>query len=60
MLAGIGRGLSNAELAESLVISELTVKSHVGRIFAKLGVRDRAAAIVYAFDHGIVTPTATD
>ena len=32
------------------------MKSHVGRIFAKLGLRDRAAAIVYAFDHGIVTP----
>jgi DNA-binding NarL/FixJ family response regulator len=51
----IGRGRSNAEIAESLVISEVTVKSHVGHIFAKLGLRDRAAAIVYAFDHGIVT-----
>ena len=50
----IGRGLSNGEIAASLVISELTVKSHVGRIFAKLELRDRAAAIVYAFDHGIV------
>jgi DNA-binding NarL/FixJ family response regulator len=50
----IGRGLSNAEIAETLVISELTVKSHVGRIFAKLDLRDRAAAIVYAFDQGIV------
>lgn len=60
VLAGIGRGLSNAELAASLVISELTVKSHVGRIFAKLGVRDRAGAIVYAFDHGIVSPAAPD
>lgn len=36
--------------------SELTVKSHIGRIFTKLGLRDRAAAIVYAFDHGIVSP----
>jgi DNA-binding NarL/FixJ family response regulator len=51
----IGRGRSNAEIAESLVISEVTVKSHVGHIFAKLGLRDRAAAIVYAFDHGIVS-----
>jgi DNA-binding NarL/FixJ family response regulator len=51
----IGRGSTNAEIAESLVISEVTVKSHVGHIFAKLGLRDRAAAIVYAFDHGIVS-----
>jgi DNA-binding NarL/FixJ family response regulator len=50
----IGRGLTNAEIAETLVISELTVKSHIGRIFAKLDLRDRAAAIVYAFDQGIV------
>jgi len=57
VLVAIGKGLSNAEISEALVISELTVKSHVGRIFAKLGLRDRAAAIVYAFDRGIVTPT---
>jgi DNA-binding NarL/FixJ family response regulator len=56
VLLGIGRGLSNAEIARALVISEVTVKSHVGRIFTKLGLRDRAAAIVYAFDNGIVTP----
>jgi DNA-binding NarL/FixJ family response regulator len=52
----IGRGLSNREIAESLVISELTVKSHIGRVLTKLDLRDRAAAIVYAFDHGIVAP----
>jgi DNA-binding NarL/FixJ family response regulator len=52
----IGRGHTNAEIAESLVISELTVKSHIGHIFTKLDLRDRAAAIVYAFDHGIVGP----
>lgn len=56
VLRMIGRGLGNAEIARALVISELTVKSHVGRIFAKLGLRDRAAAIVYAFDHGLVQP----
>ena len=56
VLALVGRGLSNAEVAAELVISELTVKSHIGHVFAKLGLRDRAAAIVYAFDHGIVGP----
>ncbi|TDQ00934.1 response regulator transcription factor [Labedaea rhizosphaerae] len=54
VLRAIGQGLTNAEIAASLVISELTVKSHIGRIFAKLDLRDRAAAIVYAFDNGIV------
>jgi DNA-binding NarL/FixJ family response regulator len=53
----IGRGLSNSEIAETLYISEVTVKSHIGHIFTKLGVRDRAAAIVFAFDHGVVEPS---
>jgi DNA-binding NarL/FixJ family response regulator len=52
----MGCGLTNAEIAEALFISELTVKSHIGRIFVKLALRDRAAAVVYAFDHGIVRP----
>ena len=52
----IGRGLSNNEIADELVISEVTVKSHIGRIFTKLDLRDRAAAIVYAFDNGLVRP----
>lgn len=56
VLSLIGRGRSNTEIAEELYISEVTVKSHIGRIFAKLDLRDRAAAIVYAFDHRIVTP----
>lgn len=56
VLEAIGGGLSNTEIAARLHISELTVKSHVGRIFTKLGLRDRAAAVVYAFDHGIVVP----
>jgi DNA-binding NarL/FixJ family response regulator len=59
VLIAIGKGLSNTEIAAALVISELTVKSHIGRIFAKLGVRDRAAAIVYAFDHGLVSPSSS-
>jgi DNA-binding NarL/FixJ family response regulator len=57
VLHAIGQGRSNAEIAAVLSISELTVKSHIGRIFTKLGLRDRAAAIVYAFDHGIVAPS---
>jgi DNA-binding NarL/FixJ family response regulator len=56
VLALIGRGLSNTEIAHDLAISEVTVKSHVGHIFTKLDLRDRAAAIVFAFDHGIVEP----
>ncbi|HEY3096050.1 MAG TPA: response regulator transcription factor [Acidimicrobiia bacterium] len=52
----IGRGASNAEIAEALFVSEATVKSHIGHIFTKLDLRDRAAAIVFAFDHGLVAP----
>ncbi|KAF0836648.1 response regulator [Nocardia caishijiensis] len=52
----IGRGRVNSEIATELGISEVTVKSHVGHIFGKLDLRDRAAAIVFAFDHGVVTP----
>ncbi|HEV7760190.1 MAG TPA: response regulator transcription factor [Acidimicrobiales bacterium] len=52
----VSRGLSNVEIAGTLHVGEATVKTHVGSIFMKLGVRDRAAAIVYAFDHGVVQP----
>lgn len=55
----IGRGLSNTEIAAALGISEVTVKSHIGRIFTKLDLRDRAAAIVFAFDHRLVSPGGT-
>lgn len=54
VLRHMARGATNGEIAGSLYVSEATVKSHVGAIFAKLGVRDRAAAIVFAYDHGIV------
>jgi len=50
----MARGATNAEIAERLYVSEATVKTHVGKVFMKLGARDRAAAIVYAYDHGIV------
>jgi DNA-binding NarL/FixJ family response regulator len=56
VLRHMARGATNAEIATSLIVSEATVKTHVGSIFAKLGVRDRAAAIVFAYDHGIVEP----
>jgi DNA-binding NarL/FixJ family response regulator len=52
----MARGATNGEIAEALHVAEATVKTHVGSIFGKLGVRDRAAAIVFAYDHGVVTP----
>jgi DNA-binding NarL/FixJ family response regulator len=56
VLVLIGRGLTNAEIATSLVLGEGTVKTHVNHLFAKLQLRDRAAAVVFAFDHDLVTP----
>jgi DNA-binding NarL/FixJ family response regulator len=56
VLALVGRGLTNQELAGTLHISEVTVKTHLGHIITKLDLRDRSAAIVYAFDAGLVTP----
>ena len=58
VLTLIARGSSNVEIAESLFVSERTVKGHVGSIFTKLGARDRAAAIVLAYDAGLVVPGA--
>jgi DNA-binding NarL/FixJ family response regulator len=52
----MARGATNGEVAAELFVSEATVKTHVGAIFTKLGVRDRAAAIIFAFDHGLVDP----
>ncbi|TRW88774.1 response regulator transcription factor [Mycolicibacterium sp. 018/SC-01/001] len=54
VLTLVAKGCSNSEIAAELVISGVTVKSHIGRIFGKLGLRDRPAAIVYAYRHGIV------
>jgi DNA-binding NarL/FixJ family response regulator len=55
----MARGATNAEIAASLHVAEATVKTHVGSIFSKLDVRDRAAAIVFAYDHGVISPGAT-
>jgi DNA-binding NarL/FixJ family response regulator len=54
----VAEGLSNAEIAERLVLSEETIKTHVGHVFAKLGVRNRAQAVVIAYESGLVTPRA--
>ena len=56
VLALMGTGRTNAEIAADLVLGEGTVKTHVNRIFSKLQLRDRAAAVVFAFDSGLVTP----
>jgi DNA-binding NarL/FixJ family response regulator len=58
VLALVGHGLSNAEIAERLVLSPLTAKTHVARLFAKLGARDRAQLVVTAYETGVVVPGA--
>jgi DNA-binding NarL/FixJ family response regulator len=56
VLVEIARGFTNPEIAERLYMSEATVKTHVGRILAKLGLRDRVHAVIFSYDHGLVYP----
>ena len=56
VLTLVGQGLSNAEIAERLVLSPLTAKTHVARLFTKLGARDRAQLVVTAYETGLVRP----
>jgi DNA-binding NarL/FixJ family response regulator len=56
VMRGVARGLSNAEIAERLYLSKDTVKSHLGHVFAKLGVRDRAQVVVVAYETGLIQP----
>ncbi|MFF5226372.1 response regulator [Dactylosporangium sp. NPDC000521] len=60
VLTLIGRGMSNAELAAALFLAEATVKTHVARIFTKLALRDRAQAVVVAYESGLITPGDPD
>ncbi|MFJ3417456.1 response regulator [Streptomyces sp. NPDC086082] len=60
ILVAIGRGWTNGEIAERLFLSESTVKTHVGRVLAKVGARDRIQAVILAYDLGLARPNAPD
>jgi DNA-binding NarL/FixJ family response regulator len=56
ILVAIGQGRTNGEIAEQLVLSESTVKAHLGRVLAKIGARDRIQAVIIAYDLGLTRP----
>ncbi|OIJ64275.1 response regulator [Streptomyces mangrovisoli] len=56
ILVAVGKGWTNGEIAAHFVLSESTVKTHVGRVLAKIGARDRVQAVIFAYDHGLARP----
>ncbi|MGY6019951.1 response regulator [Streptomyces spinosirectus] len=56
ILVAVGKGWTNGEIATRFVLSESTVKTHVGRVLAKIGARDRIQAVIFAYDHGLARP----
>ncbi|MFF3964023.1 response regulator [Streptomyces griseorubiginosus] len=57
ILVAVGKGWTNGEIAARFVLSESTVKTHVGRVLAKIGARDRIQAVIFAYDHGLARPS---
>ncbi|KQW03600.1 response regulator transcription factor [Streptomyces sp. Root369] len=57
ILVAVGKGWTNGEIAARFVLSESTVKTHVGRVLTKIGARDRIQAVIFAYDHGLARPT---
>lgn len=58
ILVAIGKGWTNGETADRFVLSESTVKTHVGRVLAKIGARDRIQAVIFAYDLGLARPSS--